>query len=457
MSASLRIQPRGAACSFIAALVLLALAAPSRADEARADTTLDRFLGTFSDSTDAYFGPAAAPLDSAGLDSALTYGLENPRALARRGQFQFNRGPDLGFNRVDGPVWGARAAIGRPRMLGALGGRLRYAAGPNLWLGGAAYERVWRARRAFWRVNVLGGRSTDDMDRTRRDQGESSSPLADLSALIGGQDPRRFLRRDGWEARLSRSATTWSIGASWRDMLESPRAVTAGWNLRHSALLVPDNLPAAFGRAHEATFDATLRTPGLPLFGEATYSVSRRAMGSDFEYRRTRFALAGNFGLGRIAALVPQVAYGRLVGEQVPQAAFYLGGARMLGRFDSGELGGSGLAIARIDLLGAQDVLALAHIPHPATFPLQLGVHAASGAVWGVDPYGGATRPGVDWPDRAEWRSETGASLIYQPGIPDPTSMLRLDVIWPVGAGSHETRIRVGYTRAMGLLRAFED
>lgn len=457
MSTSPRIQPRRAAGGLLAALMLLAFAAPSLADETPADTTFDRFLGTFSDSTDAYFGRAAAPLDSAGLDSALSYGLENPRKLARRGQFQFNWGPDLGFNRVDGPVWGARASIGRPRLLGTLGGRLRYAAGPNLWLGGGAYEKVWRARRAFMRLNVLGGRSTDEMDRTRRDWGEGSSPLAELGALVGGQDPRRFLRRDGWEARLARAATTWTIGASWRDMLESPRAVTAGWNLRHSELQVPDNLPAAFGRTHEATFDATLRTPGLPLFGEAIYSVSRRAMGSDFEYRRTRLALGGNFGLGRIAALVPQVAWGRLVGDQVPQAAFYLGGARTLGRFDSGELGGSGLAIGRIDLLGAQDVLALAHIPHPASFTLQLGMHAASGAVWGVNPYGGATRPGVDWPERAEWRSETGASLIYQPGVPDPTSLLRLTVIWPVGPGSHETRIRVGYTRAMGLLRVFEN
>ena len=40
-----------------------------------------------------------------------------------------------------------------------------------------------------------------------------------------------------------------------------PREVTAGWNLRHSALLVADNLPATFGRVHEATFDATVRTP----------------------------------------------------------------------------------------------------------------------------------------------------------------------------------------------------
>jgi len=457
MKARPQTPPSLAAVGLIAALVLLAITAPARAADAPRDTTLDRFLGAYSDSTDAYFGRTAAPLDSAGLDSALSYGLENPRALARRGQFQFGWGQDLGFNRVDGPVWGARASLGRPRQLGTLGGRLRYAAGPNLWLGGGTYEKVWRIRRVFWRVDLLGGRSTDEMDRTRHDQGEGSSGFADLGALIGGQDPRRFLRRDGWEARLSRAANTWSVGASWRDMLESPRAVTTGWNLRHSALLVPDNLPAAFGRAREATFDATVRTPGVPLFGEAIYSVSRRAMGSDFEYRRTRLALGGNFGVGRIAALVPQLAYGRLAGEQVPQAAFYLGGARMLERFDGGELGGSGLAVARIDLLGTQDVLALAHIPHPAAFPLQIGAHAASGAVWGVDPYGGPVRPGVDWPERAGWRSETGASLIYQPGVPDPTSLLRLDVIWPVGPGSHETRIRIGYTRAMALLRAFED
>ncbi|HTK32683.1 MAG TPA: hypothetical protein VL332_12065 [Candidatus Saccharimonadaceae bacterium] len=444
------------------AITCLALAvgfapAPARAQPSAPDTTLDRFLGGLSDSTDAYFGRAAVPADSTGLDSALAYGLGHPKELARRGRWRPDFGPTLGFNRVDGPLYGGEFGVGRSRALGRFDGRLRYAVGPNLWLGGGGWRRAWGREGRDWQLAVNGGRETATLNRTARQHGEPDDALGDLQALVGGVDSRRFLRRDGWSARLSRSASPLTVSAAWRDMLESPRDVTTGWSLTHAGLSVPDNLHAAFGRVHEATLDASVRFPRWPIFGEATYDVSRRVLGSAFEYRRTRAALGANFGLGRFAALVPEVAYGRLSGESVPQAAFYLGGPSTLGRFDGDSLGGTSLAIGRIDVIGAKDVLALVHLPHPAAFPLQLGGYAASGAVWGPDPYGGAARPGVDWPGRELWRSEVAASLIYQPGLPTPTTMLRLDVVRPVGPGPRETKLRLSVTRAMALLRTFGE
>jgi hypothetical protein len=83
-------------------------------------------------------------------------------------------------------------------------------------------------------------------------------------------------------------------------------------------------------------------------------------------------------------------------------------------------------------------------------------VFTASGAAWGHDPYGGPDRPGGDWPNPAEWRSEVGMSLLYQPGLPEPTDFLRLSIAWPVGAHSGGNRVSVAFGRAMDLLRPFE-
>jgi len=136
--------------------------------------------------------------------------------------------------------------------------------------------------------------------------------------------------------------------------------------------------------------------------------------------------------------------------SRLPGAAgfFYLGGQHSLRSLTGDSRGGTGLALARLDVVESPDLLTLAHIPHPAMLPLQAGVFAASGAVWGADPYGGPSVPGLDWPRRQGWLSEAGASLIYQPGIPDPLWMLRLNVAWPLGprasprAGAFPTRVR---------------
>src|SRR5262249_7764416 len=74
--------------------------------------------------------------------------------------------------------------------------------------------------------------------------------------------------------------------------------------------------------------------------------------------------------------------------------AFYLGGTRSLRSVHGDTYGGTGLALARVDLIEMPDVLEVLHIPHPAMTPIQLAVFAATGSVWGTDPYGGASPPG---------------------------------------------------------------
>ena len=312
----------------VAALALFALASPlatrpASAQGAEPDTTLHDFLDSLADSTDHYFGKSAAATDTAGLDSALAYGLEHPRRP--RSSLQLQAMPDFGFNRADGPVWGGWVAIGAPRALGELRGSAGYAVGPNEWLGDGRYRKSIRHDGAIWDWDIVGGRSTASMEREH-----PSLRLASVRALVNGKDRKHYLRVDGFETGIARVANTWHAGIRFRDQLERPLATTTTWNLFHSTLSLFDNLAATRGRAREFEYEFGIRTPYLPLSIEAKHQTASDAIGSDFEYRRYRVAVAGNFGLGRLAAAVPQVVYGRLHGGATPQQSFYLGGAHTL-------------------------------------------------------------------------------------------------------------------------------
>jgi hypothetical protein len=206
---------------------------------------------------------------------------------------------------------------------------------------------------------------------------------------------------------------------------------------------------------HELDYTVAARTPWLPFTAEAEYATSSRKIGSDFEYRRYRVGLGGDFALGRTFALVPQFAYGRLTGDALPQESFYLGGSRTLRSIEGDAIGGTGMTLARLDLLELPDVLALLHVPHPALLPLQVGAFVATGAVWGVDPYGGPTRRGIDLPEEEEFRHEAGVSLLYRPGLPDPTTYVQLGWAWPLGTHSGPPRFSLSYTRGVDLVKPF--
>jgi len=430
------------------ALALVACAAPmARAQEAAPDTSLHQFLHTLSDSTDAYFGMTAAPLDTAGLDSALAVGLSRPW----RGQHlhtHFGYAPVLGFNRVDGSVAGGSASLSSRRW--RLLGDLAHAGGTHLWVGGGEAWAGIRRHETLWGLRVRGGRRTAVIDRDVQEK-----KLAALRALITGDDHQHYFRRDGYEVAFTGDGPTWSGALGFRDMLESPLPVTTTWDLAKRALEVPWNVPAAFGRAREATLTARVRVPFLPLTAQLSHQTSDGALGSDFDYRRTRVALGGEFAVGGHVSFLPQLVYGRLGGDAVPQASFYLGGARTLRSLPGEAIGGTGLALARLDVILADDLLALAHIPHPAMFPLQAGVFAASGAVWGADPYGGPGSAAGDWPQRQAWLSEAGVSLLYRPGVPDDDGYFRLNYAFPLGGDSRDGRWSVSYSRALDLLRPF--
>jgi hypothetical protein len=411
------------------------------------DTSLDRFLERMSDSTSVYFGVAAAKLDTAGLDSALAHGLthrERPRRAPLRRRFV----PDFAFNRVDGPVYSLTTALGYPSGWGRISGSGSYASGPNDVLWSAQYAKGWGAPGRSWQIDLGGGTGTATMDREVRGR-----RLATISAFLYGRDDHDYLRRAGATIGIHHDVGRWDVGARFRDQVETPIATSAGWDLFHRPLTTYTNLPAWRGRAREAEFSAGVDVPRVPVRLEIVHNPSGHAIGSDFEYRRTRIAASGTFGVSRGATLVPQAVYGRLSGQPVPQAMFYLG-SRSLRRLSSDARAGTGLVLGRLELIGTTDVLSALRVPHPAFLPLQLGVFAGTGAVWGTDAFGGPSRPGVDWPRRQEWLSEAGVSLIYQPGIPDPLSLMRLNCAWPVGPDHGPARLSIEFTRALDLTRA---
>jgi hypothetical protein len=221
----------------------------SRTQEAPRDSALLRFLNNLSTSTDRFFGMSAAPTDTAGLDSSLAYNLANtsPRARSWRQAVNFRARPDFFFNRADGPVWGAAAAIGRSRgKHGELQGDLSYAAGSEDWLGRGRYAKIIGSREPYWLIRVVAGRETESMDRER-----TSFRLASVRALLIGSDSRNYYRREGYELTWRRETSEWRAGMSYRDMLESPLVTTTTWNLTNSEPSTVENLQAARGRARE--------------------------------------------------------------------------------------------------------------------------------------------------------------------------------------------------------------
>ncbi len=432
-----------------AALVLCA--APSRAQvPAAPDTALGGFLEQLSDSTDDYFGLSAAPLDTAGLDTVLMDTATQPRrrlALGLR--------PSYDFNRVDGNTWGGALTVRDAATddgeavngLGRLEGALQRAVGPRTTLGGGRYtNRLWLAQRPF-DLGLWAGHRTARLDR---DEEKAASGL--LRALVSGEDAAQYLRGDGFEGSLEHSHGAWRARVGWRDLLESPLVTTTRWNLFDRPLVSPGNLAATRGRTREAGYAFSLRWPRLPLTTEVEYWTASRRLGSDFEYRRTRAAAALELPLGRVAALVPQFAYGRLTGDAIPQAAFYLGGDGTMRSWPDDARAGTGMAIARLELASAGDLFETLHVPHSGALPLQGAVYVGTGAVWGRDPFTGTVVRGLDWPDARDWRSEIGASLLLRSVLFSPDGALRCTCAWPVGPEAGGPRWSVWVSRSFDLL-----
>ncbi len=440
------------------ALVLLSLVASvgaARAHVVPPDSLLDAYVRGLSDSTDAWFGITAAPVDTAGLDSALAVGLAIPPGGRRANgtesrRLRFGWSPAPGFNRADGAQLGVGLSLRSP-LPGRLTGRAQYTTGSKDVLGEAAWSESWRVRplRSRLALRMAAGRWTETADRDHFD------PLsATLNAVLWGGDRHQYLRRDGVRAslRIGDDRTAATIG--WRDQLESSLRYTTRWTAFGGPPELESNDAVPGGRVRELALIADVPVPGTRFRAQAAHWTSDPRLWSDRQYRRTRFLLAGDVSLGRRFALVPQAGYGRLRGEVLPQQAFYFGGTPDIHTLERNEWAGAGRTFVRTDLVLVDDLRTLLHLPLPAWLPLQASVFAATGASWGRDPVTGVAQPTRrDWPHRSEWLSEAGGGLSWRPGLPDPLSTLRFEYAVPIGADGRDAAFTVAFKHPLGLLR----
>jgi hypothetical protein len=438
---------------FALAAALAACPAPARADVAPSDSLLHSYMRSMSDTTDAWYGATAAPLDTAGLDSALAVGLAKPPgahgASASRRGLKLEWSPALGFNRGDGAQLGAGLGVRSP-LPGRLSGRAQYTTGMKDVLGEGAWGGSWRASRlpARWSFRAAAGRWTEAFDR------DYYYPvLSALRAVTDGSDRHQYLRRDGFTSWLRLSGEQAYARVGWRNQLESSLPYTTEWTLFGPGPAFRFITPATPGRASELAFEGDATLPSTRFRLNAAYWTSDPRMGSDFRYRRARLTLGGDVSLGRHFSLVPQGTYGRLRGNALPQDAFFLGGPNSLQTLERGDQTGTGHAFARVDLFLVDDLHALLHLPLPAWLPLQAGTFAAIGSAWGRDPVSGAAVPtDRDWPRQDEWLSEVGAGLAWRPGLPDPLALLRFQYAFPIGPDARGAKYTVVFQHPLNLL-----
>ena len=443
----------GLVWAFVCAGALSIGASVVCAEEAPSDSLMKSFVRGLADSTDAWYGATVAPLDTAGLDSALAVGLARGpgagRGRPRRTAGRLSLSPALGFNRVDGGQLGANAGLTLPR--GArLSGRLQYTTGTHDYLGESRLQRSWRVPglRARAEVEAAAGRWTEPFDRDHYDP-----TMATLAALTAGSDRHLYLRRDGFRTGANVVGKRAEGSIEWRLEHESALPTTTDWTLFGGDPEVRGNGVAARGRTSELGFSAIGTIPGTRFRAGGHYWTSDPRIGSDFTYRRLRLESGGDVSVGRHFALVSQATYGRLRGQALPQDAVFLGGVHSVRTLERNELTGTGNLFARADLVLVDDLRELLHLPLPAWLPLQSNAFVASGALWGTSSDG--TRAAItrrDLPRAEEWRSEAGVGLSWRPGIPDPLMMLRFEYAWPIGADGREPRFTLAFQRYLDLL-----
>lgn len=435
----------------LAAAALLLAAAPARAEDAPGDSLLNDYVRSMRDSTDAWFGKTAAPVDTAGLDSALAAGLLRPaNARARRQQkLNLDWGPALGFNRADGGQLGASAALSTPWVRG-FAGRMQYTTGTHDVLGEGGWSGSWRVSPLAARLalKLAAGRYTLAFDR------DYYEPiLTSLNAFFAGEDRHHYLRRDGFISSLRLGAEPGFLTIAWRDQLESSLPYTTDWYVFGHGPEIPFNDEAATGRVSELTFGGEATIPGTRFRVNAMHWTSDPRIGSDMLFHRTRVTAGGDVSLGRHFSLLSQASYGLLRGETPPQQAFYLGGVANLRTFKRNELAGAGRAFGRLDLILVDELGRPLQLPIPANLPLQLGLFAGSGALWGRDPVTGDAVPTTrTTPNRDEFFSEVGAGLMLRFGVPSPLTSLRFEVAFPIGPDGRRAAYALSFQEPLNLL-----
>jgi hypothetical protein len=413
---------------------------------AAADTSLDAYLSGLRDSTHVFFRGDTLVFDTTATDSLDRLYRQHPELAPRqpRGEFDARRAgsensPLMRIDEVEGLYTGARLQLnGSGRGPGALAGTAGWSFGLHEARYALGWTRSFGGEDRALAVHLSAYRSTQGLDAAQVEP----EPLLAGPRLPAARDELWF-RREGWRARALARTRWLAFEASYRDEQAHPLEYPGSF----SGLLVngsPQDRRSLPGTVRALGAAVALGSRGVD--GLLRAGFEHAGLGGKFEFDRVRVNAARMFRIGSVGLLALQAEWSSADSGAPAQERFYAGGASALQAYQVGALAGRQMYLGRATLLLGNDVLALAHVPHPRWLPLSLGLFAETGAVPDLPPGAGLSprKPRGD-----AWASDVGVGLWYRPGLPDPLSYLKFSASMPVGPHNDH---RVHWTLTWGRL-----
>jgi len=254
---------------------------------------------------------------------------------------------------------------------------------------------------------------------------EHSQPaISNLNAFFLGTDRQSNYERRGIKASVRFRIPDWDMTLGYRNAKDQPMPKTTSFTLFGSDSSVPGVTLAdpieydeLFGRVRFARqdwgFAGLVEGKGL---GDATW--------------RLRSAVAKDFRLGRPIRGFVQVEGGAAEANAPIQRRFQQGGPVAIPTLGFGVGDTDHVLLGRLELVEGHNLLRLLKVPHPDFMDFNGGVFFHYGAVWD-DP---ARRDILfSKPPGDAWRGAAGMMLVYRPGLPNPRTLWRIQMGWPVG------------------------
>jgi hypothetical protein len=394
---------------------------------------LHDFLRDLADSTDVYFGPTAVAFDTTGLDSLRRSGGEVKSGRPGRTS-HVSASPYLNFHRATGLAPGATlrrraASFGEVEVFGSYGvankeGRYRFVYERDIKRG----DSVLGEEPSRFYLRAAYARETVEF------AAEHAEPIPSaIGAFFTGRDRQSVFERRGMELGLRLRGRVWNAGADYRDALDQSMPRATNFTLWGRDATVPDVTPASEGNHQEGAAFLVYHRSGELLHAGTWGTYSSR------ERWRVRVAGAGNVVVGpRLEAHV-QAEAGLAAPDGPSQDRFELGGSRAVPSLGYGDQSGAQLLLGKLEVISGVDLLKAVKVPHPSYLVFHPVLFAHGGAVWSSETGAGAWSE----PPRQAWRGSAGIALFHLPGIPSPSTYVRLQLAWPVGLNSGVARFSV--------------
>ncbi len=420
----------------------LLVANPARA-QGPAPDSLGAFFQGLADSTDASYGTQSVTFDTTGLDSLASGALTRPPRIHRRGG-GLGLSPLLGYHRAEGAIVGMSGRVGS-RAAGWLSLAGTYGFGNRQGRYAFGYRRTLLYRGARrGRLLAEPGRIVEGATRIDLDLGyaRSSQPflpehatprLGNFDALFSGKSSSSLYEQRGASGGLTFWTGDWRLVAGVRHWLDQPMPLVTRYTLLADREGVPVNRLAL-----DDEYTEPFGSLGF-WRGDWELGALLEARGGGADRWRMRGALGKALRLGSSIKAYAQFEAGATAANAPLQRRFGLGGPRAVPSLPIETGATDHLLLGRVELIEAHDVLEAVGLPHPDWLVLQPLVLFHAGAAW--DDAGGRDIVFAGPPSNA-WRGSAGAGLALKLGVPDPETLARIYVAWPVGPDAGKTTFR---------------